>query len=129
MRMTAWSFVWLLGCGTLSATGCRNAADWREHFSGHPVVVASVPETAAVLSVQRDRFEGSGGGELVEVRLRLPAGLAPREWLRQLESACRRQGERVEVSPDRVDLFDPPVSVVYRPAENVLLLVKSVARE
>lgn len=127
--MTTLPVAWLLGCGTLCAAGCRHAEDWREHFSGHPAVVASVPEATAVLSVQSDRFEGSGGGELVEVRLRLPAGVAAREWLRQLESICRRRGERVEVSADRVDLFDPPVSVVYRPAENVLLLVKSVASE
>jgi hypothetical protein len=129
MRITAWPVVWLLGSGALSVTGCRDEADWREHFSEHPAVVASVPEAAAVLGVQRDRFEGSGGGELLEVRLRLPASTPARAWLRKLESACRRRGERVETSVDRVDLFDPPVSVVYRPTENVLLLVKSVARE
>lgn len=127
MRITNWSGAAVAAC-VLIAGGCAREADWREHFSDHPALVAAVPAGATVLSVRQDQFEGSGE-MLVEARLRLPPGAEPRAWLRGLEAACRRRGQRVEVSPDRVDLFDPSVSVVYRPSENAVLLVRSVSRE
>lgn len=112
--------VQVLLAGTLLC-GCAKEVDWRDQIHGHPEVLQALP--AGVKLVEQSGEGANKEAGIAEVRIRFPASVDELTWLSSLRTTLQGSGQRTDVAPGRVDLFNPPLSIIYREDSDEVLLV------